>query len=81
MIKYIIKNLQKNNIGYKSYDHKAQWQFILTLSPNFWQLLKKQKMLDIKVLATKKHSNVIPSKHNSLLMVKKSLFFSGTTRV
>jgi hypothetical protein len=38
MIEYTIKNLQQNNIGYKSYGHKVQWQSIITLSPNFWQL-------------------------------------------
>jgi hypothetical protein len=41
MIKYPIKNLQQNNTRYKSYDHKVQWESILTSSPNIWQLLKK----------------------------------------
>lgn len=49
--------------------------------PTFDNYKKTRKMLDITILATKKHSNVIPYKHNSLLMVKKPLFFGGTIGV
>jgi hypothetical protein len=75
MIKYPIKKLQQNNIGYKSYDHKVQWQSILTSSPNNYKKTENVKYYNFG------NSNVIPFRHNSLLMVKKPLFFGGTNGV
>ncbi len=42
---------------------------------------KKKQKVGYYNFCNKKNSNVIPFKHNSLLMVKKPLFFCGTTRV